>query len=88
MFFRIPANQLEEAINLLEGFKNDLTQFDKNHPYHIEFLNVGIGILDEKVHSPWKLICEHPTIFGKTIDKLGMAFDGKLDIDETVFRMK
>ena len=76
---------IQEGTQLLEQFLNDY-QFDEENDDFINFINVGLDIMEVKHHETWKFICENPEVFKPIIDKLGGILEGDLDPDETVFR--
>ena len=76
---------IQEGTQLLEQFLNDY-QFDEEKNDFINFINVGLPIMEVKHHETWRFICENPEVFKPVIDKLGGILEGDLDLDETVFR--
>ena len=76
---------IQEGTQLLEQFLNDY-QFDEESDDFINFINVGLPIMEVKHHETWRFICENPEVFKPVIDKLGGILEGDLDLDETVFR--
>ena len=75
---------IQEGTQLLEQFLNDY-QFDEEESDFINFINVGLPIMEVKHHETWRFICENPEVFNPIIDKLGGIVEGELDPDETVF---
>lgn len=76
---------IQDGTRLLEEFLNDY-QFDEKSDDFINFINVGLPIMEVKHHETWRFICENPEVFNPIIDKLGGIVEGELDLDETVFR--
>ena len=78
---------IQEGIQLLEQFLNDY-QFNEESGDNIilNFINVGLDIMEVKHHETWRFICENPEIFNPIISKLGGVLDGPLNVNETVFR--
>ena len=86
--FRITSRTsrlIQDGTQLLEQFLNDY-QFNEESDDFINFINVGLPIMEVKHHETWRFICENPKIFNPVIDKLGGIVEGDLDLDETVFR--
>ena len=75
---------IQEGTNLLATFLNDY-QFEEGSAEFINFINVGLPILDDKHHEAWRFICDNPEIFEPIITKLGGITERGLDLDETVF---
>lgn len=75
---------IQEGTNLLATFLNDC-QFEEGSAEFINFINVGLPILDDKHHEAWRFICDNPKIFEPIITKLGGITERGLDLDETVF---
>ena len=75
---------IQEGTNLLATFLNDY-QFDEESDDFIDFINVGLPILDDKHHEAWRFICDNPKIFEPIITKLGGITERGLNLDETVF---
>jgi hypothetical protein len=76
---------IQDGTNLLATFLNDY-QFEEGSAEFIDFINVGLPILDDKHHEAWRFICDNPKIFEPIITKLGGITERGLDLDETVFR--
>jgi hypothetical protein len=86
--FKITSNTsqlIQEGTQLLEQFLNDY-QFNEESDDFINFINVGLPIMEVKHHETWRFICENPEIFNPIIDTLGGIVEGALDLNETVFR--
>ena len=82
------TNKLKKAIALLEGFYLDY-QFDLDHPLYLGFINVGIDLFpDPTDKETWTYICENSDLFQRILPELGLAVEGRLDLDETVFVRK
>jgi len=75
---------IQEGTNLLATFLNDY-QFEEGSAEFINFINVGLPILDDKHHEAWRFICDNPKIFEPIITKLGGITERGLNLDETVF---
>ena len=75
---------IQEGTNLLATFLNDY-QFEEGSAEFINFINVGLPILDDKHHEAWRFICDNPKIFEPIITKLGGITESGLNLDETVF---
>ena len=76
---------IQEGTNLLAEFLNDY-QFDEENDNFIDFINVGLPIMEVKHHETWRFICDNPEIFKPILSELGGIVEGNLDLDETVFR--
>lgn len=86
--FRITSHTsrlIQDGTQLLEQFLNDY-QFNEESDDFINFINVGLPIMEVKHHETWRFICENPKVFNPIIDELGGIVEGDLDLDETVFR--
>ncbi len=77
---------IQEGTNLLATFLNDY-QFDEENDDFIDFINVGLPIMEVKHHETWRFICDNPEIFKPVLSKLGGRTEsGSFDLEETVFR--
>ena len=86
--FKITSNTsrlIQKGTQLLEQFLNDY-QFNEESDDFINFINVGLPIMEAKHHETWRFICENPEVFNPIIDTLGGIVEGVLDLNETVFR--
>ena len=77
---------IQEGTNLLATFLNDY-QFEEGSAEFLDFINVGLPILDDKHHEAWRFICNNPKIFEPVLSELGGRIEGgSFDLEETVFR--
>ena len=76
---------IQEGTNLLATFLNDY-QFEEGSADFINFINVGLPILDDKHHEAWGFICDNPEIFKPILSELGGKIEGgSFNLEETVF---
>ena len=76
---------IQEGTDLLATFLNDY-QFDVESDYFIDFINVGLPIMEVKHHETWRFICDNPSIFKLILNELGGKTEsGSFDLNETVF---
>jgi len=76
---------IQEGTNLLATFLNDY-QFDVESDDFIDFINVGLPIMEVKHHETWRFICDNPSIFKLKLNELGGKTEGgSFDLEETVF---
>ena len=82
------TEKFKKAIELLEGFALDY-QFDLDHPLYHGFINVGIDLLpDPADKETWEYICANPDLFQRILPELGLATEGPIWVEETVFVRK
>lgn len=76
---------IQEGTNLLATFLNDY-QFDEENDDFIDFINVGLPIMEVKHHETWRFICDKPEIFKPILSELGGKIQGgSFNLEETVF---
>ncbi len=75
---------IQEGTNLLATFLNDY-QFDEESNDFIDFINVGLPIMEVKHHETWRFICDNPEIFKPVLSKLGGIVENGFGLEETVF---
>lgn len=76
---------IQEGTNLLAKFLNDY-QFDEDGDDFLDFINVGLPIMEAKHHETWRFICKNPEVFNPILYLLGGKVEGGLfDLEETVF---
>ena len=76
---------IQEGINLLATILNDY-QFDEDGDDFLDFINVGLPIMEVKRHETWRFICDNPEIFKPILSELGGKIEsGVFDLEETVF---
>ena len=81
-------HQILSAVELLADISQDY-QFDPLDSRYLGFINVGIDLLvAEESKTAWTYIVNRPDLFKPIIEELGLAIEGELDIDETVFTLK
>jgi len=76
---------IQEGTNLLATILNDY-QFDEDGDDFLDFINVGLPIMEVKHHETWRFICDNPEIFKPILSELGGKIEGGVfDLEETVF---
>jgi len=75
---------IQEGTRLLEQFLNDY-QFDEESDDFLDFINVGLPIMDVKHHEAWKFICDNSELFTSILGKLEGKTQGGFNLEETVF---
>ena len=75
---------IQEGTRLLEQFLNDY-QFDEENGDFLDFINVGLPIMDDKHHEAWKFICDNTELFTPILSKLEGKTQGGFNLEETVF---
>jgi hypothetical protein len=81
-------NQFLSAVKMLVTIKEDY-QFDPDDSGYLGFINVGVDqwIGDDHKRT-WTYIVSKPDLFYPIFEELGLAVEGRLDLDETVFTQK
>jgi len=76
---------IQEGTNLLATILNDY-QFDEDGDDFLDFINVGLPIMEVKHHEAWRFICDNPETFKPILSHLGGKIEGGVfDLEETVF---